>query len=223
MFRRATRMASAMGGFRRSTGRRRRTKCGTRSGRANGISGWRRKRAESAPGNGAWEPAACCGRHRCSAISVCAPIRPAPVEADGVASVSDERLVAAGDIPRTARASLPCSPNIPARAGPMRIEYRIVRPDGAVHWIVLLGDGDGRRDGQSGDDARDLDRQHAPPRDRRDGRGGAARPRAPAARAERGAGAARRSAHPPARRQPRPDPGDLRQFSGLAEPVPRHR
>ena len=83
--------------------------------------------------------------------------------------------------------------------------------------------GDGRRAWKSGDDARDFDRQHTAPRGCRGGRGGAVRPGAPAARAERRTRATRRPAHPPARCQPCPDPGDLRQFSRLAEPVSRHR
>ena len=65
-------------------------------------------------------------------------LSPEPAGTDGVASVADELLLAAAHPEERARvASLLAE--YAGRAGPMRIEYRIVRPDGAVRWIVLLG------------------------------------------------------------------------------------
>ena len=62
----------------------------------------------------------------------------APAEAGGLASVSRELLLELAHPEDRARvASL--LEEYSGRAGPMRIEYRIMRPDGAVHWIVLLG------------------------------------------------------------------------------------
>src|SRR3954451_24390682 len=63
----------------------------------------------------------------------------APTEPGGLAPVSPELLLAPAHPEDRARvASL--LEEYSGRAGPMRIEYRIVQPDGAVHWIVLLGD-----------------------------------------------------------------------------------
>jgi PAS domain S-box-containing protein len=57
----------------------------------------------------------------------------------GVAPVSPERLLDAAHPEDRARvASLLAE--FAARAGNMRIEYRIVCPDGAVRWLVLLGE-----------------------------------------------------------------------------------
>ena len=109
------------------------------------------------------------------------------------------------------------------QAGPLRIEYRIMRPDGAVHWIVLLGN---VTLGENGSPAAMLGISIDSTRRREvvETAEAALRDRERRLRElNEDLGAARRPAHQAARRQPRPDPGDLRQLSGLAEPVPRHR
>jgi PAS domain S-box-containing protein len=59
--------------------------------------------------------------------------------ASGLAPVSPELLLDPAHPEERARvASLLAE--FAGRTGPMRIEYRVVRPDGAVRWIVLLGE-----------------------------------------------------------------------------------
>ena len=66
-------------------------------------------------------------------------LSPEPAAAGGVAPVSPECLLAAAHPEDRARVALLLD-EFAGRAGNMRIEYRIVRPDGAVRWIVLLGE-----------------------------------------------------------------------------------
>ncbi|MGE0260080.1 MAG: response regulator [Alphaproteobacteria bacterium] len=96
--------------------------------------------AQEAGGIGTWEWPLGTGRMLWSAqmfrnLGLC----PEPAGTDGIAAVSDQRLVAVAHPDERARvASLLAG--YAGRAGPMRIEYRIVHPDDAVHWIVLLGE-----------------------------------------------------------------------------------
>src|SRR3954470_3462895 len=135
MIRRATGDASAMGGFRRRKG--------TEPPDNIRAAEEHFRRAQEAGGIGTWEWNLATGRMIWSAqmfrnFGLCPDSTGTPTEAGGLASVSPELLLAPADPEDRARvASL--LEEYSGRAGPLRIEYRIVRPDGAVHWIVLLG------------------------------------------------------------------------------------
>jgi PAS domain S-box-containing protein len=98
------------------------------------------RRAQEAGGIGTWEWDLQTGRIMWSAqMFRCLGLSPAAAAVGGVAPVASETLLAAAH-PED-RASLAARlAEFAARIGPMRIEYRIVRPDGAVRWIVLLGE-----------------------------------------------------------------------------------
>jgi PAS domain S-box-containing protein len=65
-------------------------------------------------------------------------LRPDPEAAGGLAPVSCERLLATAHPEDRVRLAALLA-EYAGRAGPIRIEYRIAWPDGAVRWIVLLG------------------------------------------------------------------------------------
>ncbi len=100
--------------------------------------------AQEAGGIGTWEWRLGTGQMLWSAqmfrnLGLCPNSAGVPVGVDGLAAGSEALLLAAAHPEDRARvASLLAE--YAGRAGPMRIEYRIVRPDGAVHWIVLLGE-----------------------------------------------------------------------------------
>ena len=138
--RRGTRMKNAMGDFRRSIGR------ASPDGTRDEIRAAEQhlRLAQEAGGIGTWEWRLGTGRMLWSAqmfrnLGLCPEPTGAPLGTDAVAAVSDECLLAMAHPDDRARvASLLAE--YAGRAGSMRIEYRIVRPDGAVHWIVLLGE-----------------------------------------------------------------------------------
>src|SRR3954454_15567649 len=66
-------------------------------------------------------------------------LSPEPAAVGGVAPVSLEHLLALAHPEDRARVAALLDESA-GRAGKMRIEYRIVCPDGAVRWIVLLGE-----------------------------------------------------------------------------------
>src|ERR1044071_9038924 len=136
MLRRATGVASGMGRFRRSAG----------MGSSNETQDRLRaaeqhfRLAQEAGGIGTWEWRLGTGTLLWSAqmfrnLGLC----PESTEAHGVASVAHELLLAAAHPEDRARVAALLA-EYSTRPGPMRIEYRIVRPDGAVRWIVLLGE-----------------------------------------------------------------------------------
>src|SRR3954466_12409529 len=135
MLRRATGMASAMGCFRRPAGAASSDETQDRIQAAEQHF----RLAQEAGGIGTWEWRLGTGDMLCSAqmlrnLGLCTEA----TEADRVASVANELLLSAAHPEDRARvAALLAEYSI--RPGPMRIEYRIVRPDGAVRWIVLLG------------------------------------------------------------------------------------
>ena len=104
----------------------------------NGISGWRRKPAGSAPGNGVSGP----GRDAVVGADVpqSRPVPGSPAAGRRRRAGLPTNACSPRRIPRTARRVASLLAEFAARAGHMRIEYRIVRPDGAVRWIVLLGE-----------------------------------------------------------------------------------
>ncbi|HEX2151174.1 MAG TPA: PAS domain-containing protein, partial [Stellaceae bacterium] len=139
MTRRATGVASAMGGFRRSRG----TASPDEIPEKIRAAEQHFRLAQEAGGIGTWEWHLETGRMLWSAqmfrnLGLCPDPTGAPTGVGGIASVSDELLLATAHPEDRARAASLLA-EYAGRAGPMRIEYRIVRPDGAIHWIVLLG------------------------------------------------------------------------------------
>ncbi|MGD9614778.1 MAG: response regulator [Alphaproteobacteria bacterium] len=136
MIRCGTGMANAMGGFRRSTGKT------SPEGSRGEIRATEQhfRLAQQAGGIGTWEWDLRTGGMLWSAqmfrnLGLC----PEPAASGSVAPVSDGLLLATAHPEDRARlASL--LDEYAGRAGPMRIEYRIVRPDGTLRWIVLLGE-----------------------------------------------------------------------------------
>src|SRR3954470_14558759 len=148
MLRRATGMANAMGCFRRSAG----TALSDETRDKLRAAERHFRLAQEAGGIGTWEWRLGTGTMLWSAqmfrnlglrpdpTSMPASAPPeAPIGAGGIAVVSDGLLLAAAHPEDRARVAALLA-EFAARPGPMRIEYRIVRPDGAVRWIVLLGE-----------------------------------------------------------------------------------
>ena len=206
-------MARAMGGFRLPTG--------TASSEESRAASQHFRLAQEAGGIGTWEwrldaAAPWSGPMLWSAqMFRNLGLSPEPTAA-GVASVSPELLLDSAHPEDRARVAALLD-EFAGRAGSMRIEYRIVCPDGAVRWIVLLGEVTPDEHGApavmlgiSIDSTRrreTVETAEAALRDRE------RRLR----ELNEQLGAARRSARPPARRQPRPDQVDLRQFARLAD------
>jgi PAS domain S-box-containing protein len=108
--------------------------------------------AQEAGGIGTWEWRLGTGLMLCSAQMLRnLGVRPDSTDAlagtDGVVSVPDGILLAAAHPDERSRVAALLA-EFAGRGGALRIEYRVVRPDGAVHWLVLLGevrlDADGR-------------------------------------------------------------------------------